>query len=105
MTDKKARPEEEIVFGDDLPVLPIRNAVLFPGAVAPFDVGREKSVALVEDVDNLGAPVIAILLWAYFVGRLIVTAAFVNAERWRRSGERAEPSEGSDPEGPEAADA
>ncbi len=60
MTDKKARPEEEIVFGDDLPVLPIRNAVLFPGAVAPFDVGREKSVALVEDVDNLGAPVIAI---------------------------------------------
>jgi ATP-dependent Lon protease len=41
-------------------VLPIRNAVLFPGAVAPFDVGREKSVALVEDVDNLAAPVIAI---------------------------------------------
>ncbi|MGH7271376.1 MAG: LON peptidase substrate-binding domain-containing protein, partial [Polyangiaceae bacterium] len=40
--------------------LPIRNAVLFPGAVAPFDVGREKSVALVEDVDNLTSPVIAI---------------------------------------------
>ncbi len=59
MTEKK-RPEEEIQFGDELPVLPIRNAVLFPGAVAPFDVGREKSVALVEDVDNLGAPIIAI---------------------------------------------
>jgi ATP-dependent Lon protease len=37
-------------------VLPIRNAVLFPGAVAPFDVGREKSVALVEDIDNLPGP-------------------------------------------------
>jgi ATP-dependent Lon protease len=66
MSDKKAPPpprpqeEEAIVFGDELPVLPIRNAVLFPGAVAPFDVGREKSVALVEDVDNLSAPVIAI---------------------------------------------
>jgi ATP-dependent Lon protease len=60
MSEKKARPEEDIQFGDDLPVLPIRNAVLFPGAVAPFDVGREKSVALVEDVDNLGSPVIAI---------------------------------------------
>jgi ATP-dependent Lon protease len=65
MTDKKtpAKPaqEEEVVqFGDELPVLPIRNAVLFPGAVAPFDVGREKSVALVEDVDNLTSPVIAI---------------------------------------------
>src|SRR5271165_4499084 len=64
MSDKKqgsGRQEEEAVqFGDELPVLPIRNAVLFPGAVAPFDVGREKSVALVEDVDNLSAPVIAI---------------------------------------------
>src|ERR1700704_5476307 len=54
------RSDEEVQFGDELPVLPIRNAVLFPGAVAPFDVGREKSVALVEDVDNLPSPVIAI---------------------------------------------
>src|SRR5215470_7457772 len=68
MSEKKGNPpprpgapEEDVVhFGDELPVLPIRNAVLFPGAVAPFDVGREKSVALVEDVDNLPSPVIAI---------------------------------------------
>jgi ATP-dependent Lon protease len=64
MSEKKQSPareeEEAIQFGDELPVLPIRNAVLFPGAVAPFDVGREKSVALVEDVDNLPSPVIAI---------------------------------------------
>src|SRR5215470_14882770 len=68
MSEKKGNPpprpgapEEDVVhFGDELPVLPIRNAVLFPGAVAPFDVGREKSVALVEDVDNLASPIIAI---------------------------------------------
>src|SRR6476469_10976137 len=67
MSDKKTPPpqmpqrsEEDVQFGDELPVLPIRNAVLFPGAVAPFDVGREKSVALVEDVDNFPSPVIAI---------------------------------------------
>jgi ATP-dependent Lon protease len=63
MTEKKAPPprsDEDVTFGDELPVLPIRNAVLFPGAVAPFDVGREKSVALVEDVDNLPGPIIAI---------------------------------------------
>ncbi|HMA95145.1 MAG TPA: endopeptidase La [Polyangiaceae bacterium] len=62
MTEKKkpTPPEEEIEFSDELPVLPIRNAVLFPGAVAPFDVGREKSVALVEDVHNLPSPIIAI---------------------------------------------
>src|ERR1700754_2305332 len=64
MSEKKGPPrekeEDQVQFGDELPVLPIRNAVLFPGAVAPFDVGREKSVALVEDVDNLPGPVIAI---------------------------------------------
>jgi ATP-dependent Lon protease len=64
MSEKKPSPprqeEEAVQFGDELPVLPIRNAVLFPGAVAPFDVGREKSVALVEDVDNMSTPVIAI---------------------------------------------
>ncbi len=64
MSEKKqssGRQEDEVIqFGDELPVLPIRNAVLFPGAVAPFDVGREKSVALVEDVDNMPSPVIAI---------------------------------------------
>jgi ATP-dependent Lon protease len=51
----------EIEFGTELPVLPIRNAVLFPAAVAPFDVGREKSVALVEDIENLDQPIIAIV--------------------------------------------
>src|SRR5436190_12636019 len=67
MSDKKkpaptvAPPsDDELKFGDELAVLPIRNAVLFPGAVAPFDVGREKSVALVEDLENLSQPVIAI---------------------------------------------
>jgi ATP-dependent Lon protease len=59
-TNPQAPSEEDVKFGSELPVLPIRNAVLFPGAVAPFDVGREKSVALVEDVQNLTSPVIAI---------------------------------------------
>lgn len=62
MSEKKnpQRSEDDITIDEKLPVLPIRNAVLFPGAVAPFDVGREKSVALVEELDNLGSPVIAI---------------------------------------------
>jgi ATP-dependent Lon protease len=68
MSDKKkpasatAAPpsDDELKFPDELAVLPIRNAVLFPGAVAPFDVGREKSVALVEDVQDSPTPVIAI---------------------------------------------
>ena len=47
-------------FPNELPILPIRNAVLFPGAVAPFDVGRAKSVALVEDIETMDHPVIGI---------------------------------------------
>ncbi len=62
MTEKKkaATTEEQFDFPEELPILPIRNAVLFPGAVAPFDVGREKSVALVEEVHGLTNPVIGI---------------------------------------------
>ncbi len=42
-----------------------------------------------ETYGAIGASV-AILLWAYLLGRLVVTSAFLNAERWRRSREPAE---------------
>ena len=35
----------------DLPVLPLRNAVIFPGTVFPVTVGREKSIRLVSEVE------------------------------------------------------
>lgn len=34
---------------DDLPVLPLRNTVLFPGVVIPITVGRDKSINLIKD--------------------------------------------------------
>ncbi|MCA9574778.1 MAG: endopeptidase La [Polyangiales bacterium] len=61
MSSLSTPPEgPDVLFDDELPVLPIRNAVLFPGAVAPFDVGRPRSVALVEDIESADQPVIAI---------------------------------------------
>ena len=35
-------------FGDELPVLPLRNTVLFPGVVIPITVGRDKSIKAVK---------------------------------------------------------
>lgn len=37
-----------------LPVLPLRNTVLFPGVVIPISVGRQKSLRLVQDVNRGG---------------------------------------------------
>ena len=39
-------PEEKIP--KDLPILPIKNTVLFPGVVIPITVGRQKSIRLVK---------------------------------------------------------
>jgi ATP-dependent Lon protease len=35
---------------DDIPILPLRNTVLFPGVVIPITVGRDKSIRLIQDV-------------------------------------------------------
>ncbi len=37
-------------FPKELPVLPLRNTVLFPGVVLPITVGRDKSIKAVNDV-------------------------------------------------------
>ncbi len=35
-----------------LPVLALRNAVLFPGMIHPVTIGRDKSIALIRDAEN-----------------------------------------------------
>ena len=37
---------------DYLPILALRNAVLFPGTVYPITIGREKSIRLIEDAER-----------------------------------------------------
>lgn len=37
---------------ENLPILPLRNTVLFPGVVIPITVGREKSLRLVREVSR-----------------------------------------------------
>ncbi|MGE5185380.1 MAG: LON peptidase substrate-binding domain-containing protein, partial [Acidobacteriota bacterium] len=61
MTKAKGAGEQPVEIPDTLPVLPLRNSVLFPGAIIPIDVGRRKSVRLVEDAIAKERPVIGIL--------------------------------------------
>ena len=38
--------------GEELPILPLRNMVLFPGVAMPIMVGRSKSMRLIRDADQ-----------------------------------------------------
>src|SRR5579864_6103544 len=40
------------VVPQELPILPVRDTVLFPGAVMPLPVGRESSLALLNSLDG-----------------------------------------------------
>ena len=48
--DKPARAEAEAAKGELLPVLPLRDIVVFPHMIVPLFVGREKSVRALEAV-------------------------------------------------------
>ena len=45
--DEEIMNAEEIP--DELPILPLRNTVLFPGVVIPITVGRDKSIKLIRE--------------------------------------------------------
>ena len=46
---------------EQLPILSLRSSVLFPGAITPITVGREKSIKLVRDVERTGGILGAVL--------------------------------------------
>src|SRR5256886_2194013 len=51
---------EELTFPATLPVLPLKDTVVFPESVTPLAIGQERSVKLVEDVVS-GDRVLALL--------------------------------------------
>ena len=58
-------PEDEEEMNNEglpetLPILPLRNTVLFPGVVIPITAGRDKSINLVKDANN-GSKVIGVV--------------------------------------------
>ncbi|WP_144894948.1 endopeptidase La [Lutibacter sp. Hel_I_33_5] len=58
-------PEDEEIINkesvpDILPILPLRNTVLFPGVVIPITAGRDKSIQLIKDA-NKGDKIIGVV--------------------------------------------
>ncbi|WP_339916499.1 endopeptidase La [Yeosuana marina] len=58
-------PEDEEEINNEnlpetLPILPLRNTVLFPGVVIPITAGRDKSIKLINDA-NKGSKVIGVV--------------------------------------------
>ena len=52
-------PEDEEEMNNEelpasLPILPLRNTVLFPGVVIPISAGRDKSIKLINDANAAG---------------------------------------------------
>jgi ATP-dependent Lon protease len=58
-------PEDEEEMNNEelpaeLPILPLRNMVLFPGVVIPITAGRDKSIRLINDANN-GSKIIGVV--------------------------------------------
>ena len=53
--DEEALEKEELP--DVVPLLPVKNTVLFPGVVIPITVGRDKSIQLIKDANKSKNPI------------------------------------------------
>ncbi|XVJ64893.1 MAG: endopeptidase La [Lacibacter sp.] len=49
LNESEAQSDEDLSRIDTLPLLPLRNTVLFPGVVLPITVGRDKSIQAVNE--------------------------------------------------------
>ena len=56
--DEEAMNKEELP--EILPILPLRNTVLFPGVVIPITAGRDKSIKLINET-NKGNKIIGVV--------------------------------------------
>jgi len=50
ITDEEEEEDHKQIYPDVLPLLPLRNTVLFPGVIIPITVGRERSLKLIREV-------------------------------------------------------
>ncbi len=49
ISEGESDQDKNTKYPDEIPILPLRNTVLFPGVVIPITVGRDKSIKAVND--------------------------------------------------------
>jgi ATP-dependent Lon protease len=49
LNEGEGEHDKDAVYPNEIPILPLRNTVLFPGVVIPITVGRDKSIKAVND--------------------------------------------------------
>ncbi|WP_430814196.1 endopeptidase La [Carboxylicivirga sp. RSCT41] len=52
VTDEDEQNVSAFEVPDILPILPLRNTVLFPGVIIPISIGREKSLKLIREIQK-----------------------------------------------------
>ena len=50
LAEKEESQSKETDAPEDLPLLPVRDTVLFPHAVMPLNIGRESSISLINSL-------------------------------------------------------
>ena len=56
MTSEDEKEINSESLPETLPILSLRNTVLFPGVVIPITAGRDKSIKLIDDANKLAVP-------------------------------------------------
>ncbi|MBE9512165.1 MAG: endopeptidase La [Bacteroidetes bacterium] len=54
ISDEEEEDLKKTELPDVLPILPLKNTVLFPGVIIPITIGREKSLKLIHEVNKKG---------------------------------------------------
>jgi ATP-dependent Lon protease len=60
ITSEEEKNINKETYPEELPILPLRNNVLFPGVVIPITVGRDKSIKLIQE-SNRGNKIIGVV--------------------------------------------
>jgi ATP-dependent Lon protease len=53
--------DEQVELPDELPILPLKDTVVYPSAVSPLGVGKERSIQLIEEVTRNGSRLVGLV--------------------------------------------